>query len=106
MLDLKNWIKQSTMSPTWYTILITYIVLFFVMGYITFFHNNDFITNPENFDKIIKEYDREEKQLLVKELLQDDANNFKEQNTISSQAFYIVLGAIVSFLSSTLISKK
>lgn len=106
MLNLKNWIKQSSMSPTWYTVLITYMVLFFVMGYITFFHNNDFITNPENFDKIIKEYDRPDKQLLVKELLQDDANTFADENTISSQAFNVILGAIVSFLSSTLISKQ
>jgi predicted PurR-regulated permease PerM len=106
MLPLKKWIKQTGMSPTWYTVLITYMTLFFVMGYITFFHNNDFATHPENFDKIIRDYDRPDKQLLVKKLLQDDANTFADQNTISSQAFNVVLGAIVSFLSSTLISKR
>jgi hypothetical protein len=82
------------------------MALFFVGGYITFINNNRFATSPENIAKIIVEYDHPEKIKLVEELLEEDANTYEEENNIGSQAFNVVLGAIVSFLSTTLTRKR
>ncbi|MBE9144302.1 hypothetical protein [Planktothrix mougeotii] len=94
------------MSRTWYALLTTYMVLFFITGYITFFYNNIFATRSENIAKITKVYDDQEKFKLVEELLQDDAKTSQDENNISSQSFNVVLGAIVSFLSTTLAQKN
>jgi len=94
------------MSKTWYAILTTYMTLFFVTGYINFFSNNYFATTPENIAKITDYYDSPEKMKFVEELLQDDAETYQDENSIASQAFNVVLGSIVSFLSATISKKK
>ncbi|OJJ19820.1 hypothetical protein BI308_21015 [Roseofilum reptotaenium AO1-A] len=94
------------MSTTWYMVLTTYLLLFTLIGYTTFFYNNDFTTSPENFEKIVKDYGNNEKQKLVKRLLKSDAESSQFSNSLSSQSFNLILGAIVSFLSSTLMSKR
>lgn len=94
------------MSKTWYAILTTYMILFFVTGYINFFSNNYFATTPENIAKITDYYDSPEKMKFVEELLQDDAETYQDENSIASQAFNVVLGSIVSFLSATINKKK
>jgi hypothetical protein len=90
------------MSRIWYTVLSTYIVLFLITGYITFVTNNNFATDPANITKITGEYDTEEKFQLVKELLEEDATTYQNENNTGSQSFNVVLGAIVSFLSTTI----
>jgi predicted PurR-regulated permease PerM len=102
MENLKNLIKKSGMTTTWYMILMTYLFLFTLIGYTTFFYNNNFSTNSESFEKIVRDYGNNDKQKLVEKLLKLDAENSQSSNTLSSQAFNVVLGAIVSFLSSTL----
>ncbi|HBR00290.1 hypothetical protein [Roseofilum sp. Belize Diploria] len=106
MENLKKGIKNSGMSKTWYMVIATYLLLFTLLGYTTFFHNNDFTTNHERFEKMVRNYGDEEKQKLVNKLLKDDADSSENSNSISSQSFNLILGAIVSFLSSTLMSKR
>ena len=77
-----------------------------MLEYITFFYNNIFATSSENIAKITREYDDQEKFKIVEELLEDDAKTSQDENNIGSQSFNVVLGAIVSFLSTTLAQKK
>ncbi|MFO7032350.1 hypothetical protein B9T07_21025 [Limnospira fusiformis CCALA 023] len=94
------------MSKTWYAILTTYMILFFVTGYINFFSNNYFATNPEIIDKITRDSDSSEKMNWVAELLLEDAQTYQDENNIASQSFNIVLGSIVSFFSATVKQKQ
>ncbi|MBS0015767.1 MAG: hypothetical protein KFF72_05285 [Arthrospira sp. SH-MAG29] len=94
------------MSKTWYAILTTYIILFFVTGYINFFSNNYFAKTPEIVDKITRDYDSPEKMNWVAELVLEDAQTYQDENNIASQSFNIVLGSIVSFLSATVKQKQ
>lgn len=106
MENFKNLIKKSGMTTTWYMILMSYLFLFTLIGYTTFFYNNNFSTNSGNFEKIVKDYGNNDKQKLVETLLKIDSDDSRSSNAISSQAFNVILGAIVSFLSSTLIAKR
>jgi len=46
--------KVTFTTPYWITLMMVYIVLFFTVGYITFYYNNDFATNDQIIEKIEK----------------------------------------------------
>ncbi|MCI5128143.1 MAG: hypothetical protein D3907_06495 [Candidatus Electrothrix sp. AUS3] len=97
--------QKSELSTAWFVVLFIYIFLFVGTGYLTFFYNNEYATNQENMLKITKDYGDQKKYELVQKWIERDNVNYNDVNKIASQAFNVVLGAILAFLAATA-SKK
>ena len=97
--------QQSELSTAWFVVLMVYILLFVGTGYLTFFYNNEYATNQENMAKITKDYGDQKKYQLVEEWIRRDTHGYNQVNHVASQAFNVVLGAILAFLAATA-SKK
>ena len=97
--------QQSELSTAWFVVLLVYIVLFVGTGYLTFFYNNEYATNQENMAKITAEYGDPEKYKLVEKWIKRDSLGYRQVNHVASQAFNVVLGAILAFLAATASTK-
>ncbi len=99
--------QQSELSMAWFVVLLVYIVLFVGTGYLTFFYNNEYATNQANMIKITTDYgdSEQEKYKLVQGWIERDSDGYNQVNLVASQAFNVVLGAILAFLAATA-SKK
>ncbi|MCT7979837.1 hypothetical protein [Laspinema olomoucense] len=75
------------------------------MGFITFFHGNEYATNPDNMAKITKTYENKEKFKAVQKLLKEDIQGLQNVQNIAAQSFNVTLGALLSFLVTTISGK-
>lgn len=105
----KKGILQAELSTAWFVVLSVYILLFIGTGYLTFFYNNTYATNPTNMAQI-RIFDpgdeaQKEKFDIVKDWIKRDNDGYNQVNQVASQAFNVVLGAILAFLAATA-SKK
>ncbi|MBP0029564.1 hypothetical protein PN466_21055 [Roseofilum reptotaenium CS-1145] len=88
-------------QPIWYIILSIYAFLLTSTGFVTFFQNNNFSSRNEHIEQLNQIETSEELQ-IYEEMILAEVQNIKEVNNIANQAFNVVLGSLLGFLSGTL----
>ncbi len=80
-------------------LLLVYLILFFCTGYLSFF-GKDQTPGAERYVQALKIKDADDK-AFVKDILQgEDAEHLKRKD-LAMQAFNVVLGALLGFLSAS-----
>lgn len=90
-------------QPTvlWLGILLTYLVLFGVSGYIAFFNEPyNPAVNPNQGTLALLKNDQEAR-VFVLDGLKQEGEAFKARRELAGQSFNVVLGAILGFLSAS-----
>lgn len=108
--QLMNAIKKETEAgidpnmvgrPIWYIILSIYALLLTSTGFVTFFYNNNFSSRNEHIEQLDQIKTERELQ-IYEEMILAEVQNIKDVNNIANQAFNVVLGSLLGFLSATL----
>ncbi len=100
---------ENQFGKTWKLVLAIHMFLFVLTSFLTFF-NHMFHTQQESIDSYIeilqniqkldvKSADLTEK--AVREFMKSSFDRTQDKQELASQAFHIILGAILSFLSTT-----
>ncbi|HBR00291.1 hypothetical protein [Roseofilum sp. Belize Diploria] len=101
-VKLKTTIDRNIVGqPTWYLILSIYALLLTSTGFVTFFYNNNFSLRNEHIEQLAQIKNSEELQ-IYEEMILAEVQNIKDVNNIANQAFNVVLGSLLGFLSATL----
>ncbi|WP_163833849.1 hypothetical protein [Spartinivicinus ruber] len=90
---------KQTPSKTWVWILMAYLCLFIVTGYIAFIHQTP-ILHADEQQRIFTSIQDPESKALISSLFKDEVANFKEKQNIATQSFHIILGGLMGFLSA------
>ncbi|MCI5224766.1 MAG: hypothetical protein D3924_19390 [Candidatus Electrothrix sp. AR4] len=77
-----------------------YAILLGSTAYITFFDNNGFASNEQNMEKLDM-IETPEQLVLFEELLAMETSSMGSVNSLATQSFNVVLGALLGFLSAT-----
>jgi hypothetical protein len=77
-----------------------YLILIGSTAYITFFDNNGFASHESNIS-YLKELGPGDELDLFKELVDDEVKSIDAINSLATQSFNVVLGALLGFLSAT-----
>lgn len=88
-------------KPIWYVILSIYALLLTFTGFVTFFHNNGFASRKEHIAQLDLIATPEELEIYT-QMIESEIQNIEAINTMANQAFNVVLGSLLGFLSATL----
>ncbi|MDJ1174640.1 hypothetical protein [Roseofilum capinflatum] len=88
-------------KPIWYTILSIYAILLTFTGFVTFFYNNGFASRQEHIEQLDLITTPEELDLYT-QMIASEVQNIEAINNMANQAFNVVLGSLLGFLSATL----
>jgi hypothetical protein len=78
-----------------------YALLLTSTGFVTFFYNNNFSSRSEHIEQL-DQINTERELQIYEEMILAEVQNIKEVNNIANQAFNVVLGSLLGFLSATL----
>jgi hypothetical protein len=95
--------EASQLQPTvlWVAILVTYLLLFGVSGYLAFFQEPyNPANNPSQSALKLIEGDPVAKPIIL-EGLKKEGEAFQARKNLAGQSFNVVLGAILGFLSAS-----
>ncbi|MDE1460681.1 hypothetical protein [Spartinivicinus poritis] len=91
--------EKQTSSKTWVWVLMAYLCLFVVTGYIAFIHQTP-ILHADEQQRIFSSIQDQESRTLISSLFKEEVANFKEKQSIATQSFHIILGGLMGFLSA------
>ncbi|MDJ1177443.1 hypothetical protein PJF56_01065 [Roseofilum sp. BLCC_M91] len=93
--------KNIVGKPIWYIILSIYAILLTFTGFVTFFHNNGFASRKEHIEQLDLIATPEELE-IYRQMIDSEVENIGAINNMANQAFNVVLGSLLGFLSATL----
>lgn len=98
--DLKSNVTRDNFTvQIWFGILTIYMVLCTATGYFSFV-KADQSPGYERYAEISKLEDKEAQEFLI-EVLQKEESEHIERQSLASQSFHIVLGALLGFMSAS-----
>ncbi len=92
--------QQKGFGIIWYVVLIMYMTLLGSTAYITFFDNNGFASQEKTMQKLAQ-ITTEGQLALFEELHENEVKSMEQINSLATQSFNVVLGAMLGFLSAT-----
>lgn len=88
-----------------WVVLIVYLVLFSSTGYVAFLARDHSPALDQGADRLVAGLSDERTRAVVMNALRQENSEYDRRTALANQAFNVVLGALLGFLSATAVSK-
>lgn len=97
--------ERGARRTLWWVIIAVYLALFVATGYAAFFARDIGPAQHRRADELIAKLSDERTRTVVINTLQQEAVDQRRKESLATNAFNIVLGSVLGFLSASAVSK-